>query len=198
MIPFYEMSKDRLPLKDVIDFIATEDDRAKIPLQSGEKIHYLPTRHLTIPVDSAYMVKNGLVPKNMQGSIVESVNWDVKSNYLYKNDLMLLDFLATNMWKRPIYFASPSSVSDVLDVDKYCHQEGFVSRFLPVLAKGYVEGLGGMDAVGSYDILLNKCKWGNLDDPKVYVDRESYRNSMIPKQNFIRLARQLLDEGKKV
>ena len=196
-IPFYEMSKDRLTLKEVIDFIATEDDRAKISLQSGEKVHFLPTRHLTIPVDSTYMVKNNLVPKYMQGNIVKSVDWDVKSNYLYKNDLMLLDFLATNMWERPLYFVSPSSVSNVLDIEKYCHQEGFVSRFLPVIAKGYIEGLGGMDTEGSYDILINKCKWGNLNDPKVYVDRESYRTSMMPKQNFIRLARQLLDEGKK-
>jgi hypothetical protein len=133
----------------------------------------------------------------MAGNMVKSIDWDVKSNYLYKNDLMFLDFLATNNWKRPVYFATPSSVSDVLDVEKYCHQEGFVSRFLPVLAKGYIEGLGGVDAEGSYDIMMNKCKWGNLADPKVYVDRESYRNSMIPKQNFIRLAIQLLDEGKK-
>jgi len=197
MIPFYEMSKERLALKDVIDFIASDDERAKLPLQSGEKIHFLPSKHLSLPVDSAYMVNNGLIPKYMAGSMVKSVDWDVKSNYLYKNDLMFLDFLATNNWKRPVYFATPSSVSDVLDVEKYCHQEGFVSRFLPVLAKGYVEGLGGVDAEGSYDILMNKCKWGNLADPKVYVDRESYRNSMIPKQNFIRLAIQLLDEGKK-
>ena len=196
-IPFYEMTKERLTLKEVIDFIATEDDRAKLPLQSGEKIHFLPTKYLTIPVDSAYIVNNGLVPKYMQGSIVKSIDWDVKSTYLYKNDLMLLDFLATNMWKRPIYFASPSSVSNVLDIDKYCHQEGFVSRFLPVLAKGYDEGLGGMDTEGSYDILMNKCKWGNLAAPEVYVDPESSRNAMPPKQNFIRLARQLLAEGKK-
>jgi hypothetical protein len=197
MIPFYEMSKERLALKDVIDFIASDDERAKLPLQSGEKIHFLPTKHLTLAIDSAYMVNNGLIPKYMAGNMVKSIDWDVKSNYLYKNDLMFLDFLATNNWKRPVYFATPSSVSDVLDIEKYCHQEGFVSRFLPVIAKGYIEGLGGVDAEGSYDIMMNKCKWGNLADPKVYVDRESYRNSMIPKQNFIRLAIQLMEEGKK-
>jgi hypothetical protein len=43
---------------------------------------------------------------------------------------------------------------------------------------------------------MNKCKWGNLSAPGVYVDRESYRNTMIPKQNFARLARKLTVEGK--
>ena len=111
---------------------------------------------------------------------------------------MLLDFLATNQFKRPIYFASPSSMSDAVDVDKYCYQDGFVYRFLPVKPdeKDYVQGLGSVNSEASYDILMNKCKWGNLAAPSVYVDRESYRNTMIPKQNFVRLGRKLAMEGK--
>jgi hypothetical protein len=111
---------------------------------------------------------------------------------------MLLDFLAKNKFKRPIYFASPSSVSDAVDVDKYCYQEGFVYRFMPVKPDDldYIKGVGSVNADISYNIMMNKCKWGNLSDPDVYVDRESYRNTMIPKQNFARLARKLSLEGK--
>jgi hypothetical protein len=110
---------------------------------------------------------------------------------------MLLDFLASNQFKRPIYFASPSSVSDAVDVDKYCYLDGFVYRFLPVKADAdYIQGLGSVNSDVSYDVLMNKCKWGNLADPRVYVDRESYRNSMIPKQNFVRLGKKLASEGK--
>ena len=43
---------------------------------------------------------------------------------------------------------------------------------------------------------MNKCKWGNLADPNVYVDRESNRNCMMPKQNFARLGHKLALEGK--
>jgi hypothetical protein len=130
--------------------------------------------------------------------VVGSVEWDIKSNYLYKNDLMLLDFLAKNKFKRPIYFASPSSISDAVDVDKYCYQEGFVYRFMPVKPdeRDYIKGVGSVNTDASYDIFMNKCKWGNLSAPGVYVDRESYRNTMIPKQNFARLARKLTVEGK--
>lgn len=189
---------ERVELKDMIRFIASEDPSTKYQVSANKSIAIFPTKKVKITVDSSKLVERGIVPKYLADKVVGTVEWDIKSNYLYKNDLMLLDFLATNGFERPIYFASPSSVSDAVDVDKYCYQDGFVYRFLPVRPdeKDYVDGLGSVNSDASYDILMNKCKWGNLADPKVYVDRESYRNSMIPKQNFVRLGRKLATEGK--
>lgn len=191
-------TEERVELQDLIDYLASDDPASKY--KSGSRsIAIYPTKKVKITLDSASLVKNGIVPANLADKVVGTVEWDIKSNYLYKNDLMLLDFLAKNKFKRPIYFASPGSLSDAVDVDKYCYQEGFVYRFLPVKPSesDYVKGIGSVNAEISYDILMNKCKWGNLADPDVYVDRESYRNTMIPKQNFARLARTLVVEGKK-
>jgi tetratricopeptide (TPR) repeat protein len=110
---------------------------------------------------------------------------------------MLLDIVATNNWERPIYFANPSSMSKVLDVDEYCHLEGFIYRFMPVKARSYISGVGGVNADESYDIFMNRCEFGNLNAPGVYVDRESMRNSIIPKQNFMRTAKALVTSGEK-
>lgn len=196
-IPFVDRGGgQQFELKEVIDFIADESDRSKVELQSGERINYFPVRKVRLTVDSAKAVSNGIVPAYMADRIVPFVEWEIKSNYLYKNDLMLLDFLASNNWERPLYFASPSSVSKVLGIDKYCHQTGVVYKFIPVVADDYIAGLGGVDTEASYDILMNKCKWGNLNQPGVYVDRESYRNSMMHKQNFMRLAQALVNKGK--
>lgn len=76
--------------------------------------------------------------------------------------------------------------------------EGYVYRFLPVKAEGsdFIKRVGSVNSDASYDILMNKCKWGNLADPRVYVDPESYRNTFLPKQNFMRLAKTLIAEGK--
>jgi len=188
---------DRIELQDMIDYIASDDPGTKY--QSGDRsISIFPTKKVKITVDTANLVKDGIVPQELAGKIVPEVTWDIKSNYLYKNDLMLLDFLAKNKFRRPVYFSSPSSINDAVNVDKYCFQEGFVYRFLPAMndTGDYVPGLGSVNSEASFDILLHKCKWGNLNDPKVYVDRESYRNVMIPKQNLARLARKLSQEGK--
>jgi tetratricopeptide (TPR) repeat protein len=122
----------------------------------------------------------------------------MKKGYLLKNDLMLLDFIATSDFKRPLYFANPSSVEDFLDIDKYCHLEGTVYKFMPVLAGDYVQGMGGISYdKNCYDLLMNKAQWGNLASPAVTVDRESNRNTTFPKNNFLRLAMRLVEENKK-
>jgi len=197
-IPFYDRNiKDHVELQQVINFIANDDEKTKLPLMGGEKINYSPTKKFKITVDSATVVNHGIVPSYMADKIVPEIDWEVRQSYLYKNDLMLLDIIATNNWERPIYFANPSSVSKVLDLEKYCHLNGFVYKFMPVKAGNFIKGVGGIDGDVSYDILMNKCKWGNLNDPKVTIDRESYRNSIMPKQNFMRVAESLLKEGKK-
>ncbi|MBZ0242676.1 MAG: hypothetical protein K8F24_05640, partial [Bacteroidales bacterium] len=84
----------------------------------------------------------------------------------------------------------------VFNVDEYCHMEGVVYRFMPVKAKEYYKNLGGVYSEGSYDLLVNKAVWGNLNDPTVTVDRESYRNSTMVKQSYMRLAQALINEGK--
>lgn len=197
-IPYYDIKlADRVEVKDIIDLIASDNPDSKLSTNDGKPIAFFPSKKLKLTVDSVAVLKNGIVPKRFANKIVKSVEWDIRSNYLYKNDLMLLDFLATNHWKRPLYFTSTAIVDGVFDVDKYLHQEGWVYKFMPVEASNYAEGMGNVDTYGTYDILMNKCKWGNLTDPHVYMDNESTRNSMIPRNNFMNLAQALVEEGKK-
>jgi tetratricopeptide (TPR) repeat protein len=60
----------------------------------------------------------------------------------------------------------------------------------------YIQNMGGVDAESSYDILKNKCAWGNLNDPHVYVDPESLNNSVRPKTNFMRVAQSFMARKK--
>lgn len=196
-IPVYDQGMPRTELKLIMNFIQSDDPRSKVSMVSGESANYVPARKVRLSVDKNAVIKNGIVPAYMQDSILPYVDWDIKSNYLFKNDLMLLDFLANNNWKRPLYFASPSSISGVVDIDKYCFQTGLVYKFMPVLADNYYEGLGGVETETSYKILMN-ATWGNLNHPDVVVDPESARNSIMAKQSYIRLAQALVNKGKNV
>ena len=196
-VPFFDRNiKGRTELKDVINFIASENEQTKVGLQGGGKINYLPTKRLKLTVDSAAVIDNGLVPADRASEIVPVIEWDIKQNALYKNDLMFLDFLSSNNWERPIYFANPSVMSKVIGIDEYCHLDGIVYKFLPIKAKDHIAGLGGVDIDGTYNLLINKAKWGKLNEDGVAVDRESKRNSAIAKQDYIRLATSLLMENK--
>ncbi len=194
--PFYPRTEERVEVKKLVEFIASESAGTKLPVQGGKKINYFPTKSVKLKVDKQKVLDNGIVPPEFADQIVDEVEWNIRSNYLYKNDLVLLDFLATSDWSRPIYFANPGTVATSFDVDDYCHLEGFVYRFLPVKATtGFVERIGGVNPEASYDILMNKCAWGRLNEPDVTIDRESMRNSAIPRQNFYRVAEALMGKG---
>lgn len=196
-LPVLDRIEGPVELKDLINFIAEDSDRTKVPLQSGDKISYFPTKKVTLTIDKNAVIKNNAVPAKYRDSIVSEITWDVKQTALFKNDLMLLDFIANNNWERPIYFANPSSSSKVFDIDKYCHMDGMVYRFMPYKAASYYQNMGGVYTDGSYDMLMNKVKWGNLEKPDVTVDRESFRNTAMAKQAYLRLAQGLMNEGKK-
>jgi hypothetical protein len=197
-VPVVELEgiKGRQELKDVVDFIASDNARTKWDFGTGEKLNFIPTKSMKITVDKDEIIKKGLVPKYMEDKIVPEIEWKIKQNYLYKNDLMLIDLVATNNWERPIYFTSPAAIEQVLDVDDYCHLEGIVYRFLPVKADHLINGLGGINTQETYELLVEQAEWGNLEKPGVYIDPESRRNSISPKQNYLRLAQALVDESK--
>ena len=182
-------------LKDAIEFVKSDNPRTKGTNGMGEKVDYFPTRKLKITVDKEKVVANGIVPESMKDQIVDEIVWTIpdKVDYLIKNELMLLDFMATNNWERCVYFTSLNDISNILGIDKYLHQEGLAHRFMPVLAPEYYKGAGGVFIDGSYDLLVNKSRWGNLNDPDITVDPESSRNITFVKMAYMRLAQALVN-----
>ncbi len=193
-----EVFEGPVELKDAIEFIKSDNVKTKVSLMSGDKANYLPARNLKITVDKEAVVRNGIVPESMKDQIVDEIVWRIPEsvNYLYKNDLMLLDFMATNDWTRAVYFTSLSDIKNVLGIDKYLHQEGLSHRFIPVLASDYHKDAGGVYVEGSYELLMaDDIRWGNLNKEGVAVDPESRRNLLFVKQAYMRLAQSLLNRG---
>ena len=195
-----EVFEGPVELKDAIEFIKSDNPRTKVGLMSGDKVNYLPTRRLKLTVDKEAVVRNGIVPENMKNKIVDEIVWEIPAsvNYLYKNDLMLLDFIATSNWSRSVYFTSLSDIKNILGIDKYLHQEGLAHRFMPVEAVSYHKDAGGVFVDGSYELLMSDdIRWGNLNDPNVAVDPESRRSVLFVKQAYMRLAQTLVNSRRK-
>ena len=77
-----------------------------------------------------------------------------------RNELMLLDILGTNMFKRPIYTMSPSYFTSIIpNLNDYIQQEGLVYRIMPTKERGNIA----IDK--TYDMFMNKFDWGGLKDP---------------------------------
>jgi hypothetical protein len=185
-------------IKELLDFIASEESSKKLPTQGGQELNYLPTNKVFIPVDSATVVNNGTVPKYLADKMVKGgIPWTINKSYIMKNDLLIFDILATNNWKRPIYFAITVGDDAYMDLQDYFQIEGLTYRLVPIKNNNYDGQTGRVLIDKMYDNLMNKFHWGGMETPGIYMDENNIRMTMNLRNNFARLAEELLKYNEK-
>jgi len=137
------------------------------------------------------------MPKGQESRMLKEIKWDVKGSNVVKNHLMVLDLLAQNDWKRPIYFAITVGSENYFGLEKYFRQEGLAYRLVPYEAKSYDGQEGEISTDIMYKNMMETFKWGGLDNPKAYADEGVQRMAMNFRNLFSRLANALEKEGKK-
>lgn len=198
---FRKTTEGRLDIKDFLDFIKSDDARTLLELQNGQKVHYYPTNKIRIPVDRNAVIANKVVSPKYYDSIVPYIDVDISGSALYINRLIMLDIVANNNWKRPIYFTGGSfGNDDYIWMKDYLQLEGMTYKLVPVKTPIPKDGspldMGQIDADKMYDIVM-KWDWGNSESPKIYHDPETRKNSISYRTNLARLMEQLINEGKK-
>ncbi|MBM6499699.1 glycosyltransferase family 117 protein [Flavobacterium macrobrachii] len=187
----------RWDVKALIDFI--KDSRSTIDLENGQTIHFYPTNKIRIPVDKNNIIQNKVVNPKYNDSIVPFIDLDIKGRAMYKNRLMMLDVIANNNWKRPIYFTGGSfGDDDYLWMKDYLQLDGLVYKLVPVKTKNNPESpidMGQIDSEKMYNI-INKWEWGNGERTDIYHDPETRKNSISYRTNMARLMQQLIYEEK--
>ncbi len=198
-IPYYDRGlADPVELKELVDFMGSDDANAKARTQIGESINYYPTRKVKITIDSAAVLANGVVAAKDADKIVKTMVVELPGSYLMKNDLMILNILANNNWKRPVYFATTVGSDNYLNLQPYFQLEGLTYRIVPILTPSTNEmSIGRVQSDTMYNNMMNKFVWGNMNDERVYLDENNVRMTTNIRINFARLAEQLLLEGKK-
>jgi hypothetical protein len=191
--------KDYIDIKRVIDFIKDDNPATKIRTNENELLDYIPTRMFRLPVDSAKVITNGTVLPELADLIVPSIDIKLNKSLLTKNQMMVLDVLATNNWERPVYFVTGGH-EDALGLEDYFQLEGFAYRLVPVKTErsGFLE-YGRINTDVMYENLMNKFKWGGMEEPDLrlgYYEKRTFSVVRV-RNNFARLAKELLLEGKR-
>lgn len=198
-IPFYDRGlKEPAELKELIDFMGSDDPNAKARTQNGEEINYFPTKSFRLTVDSAAAIASGTVSPKNADKIVKTMEWSIDQNFLMKNDLMVLNIIANNNWKRPIYFATTVGSENYLNLEPYFQLEGLAYRLVPIRTNVVSDAIPGrVETNMMYTNVMNKFVWGNMMDSRVYMDENNQRMTTNLRINFSRLAEELLNEGKR-
>ena len=154
------------------DYAGSDDPNKVEQGRDGSVLNIFPSKKVSIPVDINVVRQNGTV--NANDSVVSQVVFDIPKTALFKNDAAILNIIAANKWKRPVYFTSQSAGD--LGFQNYIRQDGMTYRFVPVLNSE-------VNDVWAYDKMMTKFASGNADKPGVYFDEENRRHL-----NSIRMA----------
>ncbi|MFC2120143.1 protein O-mannosyl-transferase family [Bacteroidota bacterium] len=202
MIPVVEAFTDYSDVKQLMEIIASDNPTTKRDFYgNGEQMDFLASRKLSLAVDSATVVNNGTVPPEDAHKIVDVIEWELpaSTSYLSKSELMILDLIANNNWERPIYFTALGHEA-TLGLDQYFRHEGFAFRLVPIKNEDYgALNPGSINSNILYDNLMNKFKWGRMNEEDVYLEYYNRRILIIIKirSTFSRLADVLIEEGKR-
>ncbi|MCD4832990.1 MAG: DUF2723 domain-containing protein [Bacteroidales bacterium] len=198
ILPIYDRVGQAVDVKDVVDFIASDDSKTKIksPFVANETINYIPTKKFKLKIDSDDILNKGIVSEKYKDRIIDEMKWSFGQSYLYKDGLMLLDMLATNNWERPIYWAMTVTSTKYFNLQKYFKVDGLTYQLVPVQAKTERFFNGEVDSDVMYDNIMNKFRWGGIEENDIYFDENNIRMFSNLRSSFGRLAEKLIEEDK--
>ena len=184
--PVTSIPEDRYyDLEDVMrNYVGSDDKDKTVEGRDEGFFNTFPVRKMAIPVDVDLVKKNGTV--NDRDSVLSELRFEIPKNGLAKNDLALLNIIAANHWKRPIYFTNPETG---LGIDSYIRRDGLTYRLVPVKGSQF-------NTNWAQDKMMNKFVFGNADKAGVYFDEENRRHLGALRTAYAELALSLADEGR--
>jgi tetratricopeptide (TPR) repeat protein len=191
-----------------LDRIKSDDVKTKKIQGYSGQMDNVPTYLLYIPVNKSAAIASGVVKP-------ENADWLLDSMYLYfgpqyneknevvqpaktylaKEEMMILNMLSNNKdWSRPFYYAITVSADEYVGLDPYFRQDGIAYRIVPY--NTIREEGRRYDTDILYDNLMHKYRWGNLEQPGLYIDENSGRLARTFRSLFGALGANLVNEGK--
>ncbi len=182
-----EKIKRRVSLKEVMDFIKSDDPATLLKTDSGKVFGYIPANNVFFTVKTK--VSEGKVPISFEGK-----------NVVFKHELVFWDIISSNAQKRPICFVSKAE-ADKHGLLNYIKREGLVCQLVP--EKNTIKNIMGAlpcDPDKLYSQIMHQFEWGNVDDPEVYVDYNTiYNASVFQLRNvFNNVAEVFINKGEKL
>lgn len=160
--------------------------------------HYY-SKQVYIPVDRAKLLADGVITAADSANVPDRIPLNLNRDYLLKDDLAVLDIIASNMFTRPVYFAVTCRPEKLFGMEDFMKLEGLSLRVTPVKGNSDpvygIIGSGRVDTKTVYDNVMNKFRWGNFDTHKTFVDRSYTPSVQSTEMVMRRTAMQLVQEG---
>ena len=179
------LSNQDMPANEYLKFIGENH-----PIEGAQQAQasYLPSRSLYIPVNlSTFPRDSTILPgDSLVDRLPVSLGLKKQGDYITKDELAVLDIVASNINDRPVYFAVTCNPDKFLGLNDYMQLEGLALRVVPVKSQSDrqfgIFGYGRVVDDRVYDNVMHKFKWGHFEKDKLFVD-----NSYLPSVNAQRM-----------
>ena len=161
-------------------------------LNDDDALQCFPTDSVVITIDKEAVRRSGMMIAG--DSIPDVMHISLKGKRaVYKNEMMIYEMLCRTNWERPMYVACTVGSDNYGSLGNNFVREGLADRITPFNTK---ESGMTMDTERMYDNLMNKFRFGGLDNPDIYLDETVLRMCYTHRRLFATLAMQLMREGK--
>lgn len=171
-MPILSKINRSVELKTLLEFVANDHSKTKLGTYDSNLVDYLPSKKYHIPIHKKNIIDSGIANLTNINQFPDSISASIKGNYLTRGELIILDIIAQNEWKRPIYFLN-NIIPRKLGLENYLKKEGFAYRLIPF--KNNSEKLYD-NSEKQFQKFAHQFSWGNMDDENVYIDYTSVRS----------------------
>jgi Protein of unknown function (DUF2723) len=188
VIQTWETNWDYLPLKDALDFVRDDNNM----IENGKMmLRVFPSRGFILPINASNAVKSEIITAKQKGECEKDMRFSIDGQYLSKEQVMILDVLANNDWKRAVYFSSPagSEVAMSLLQTGHLQQNGMAWEVSPIRSRDGING----DRM--YKHLMETYSYGKMSDPDVLTDYYARRQTSQFRSQFAQLADYYLNKA---
>lgn len=168
------------------DFIGSDDPEKMVQAQDGSMMNFLPVKKIAITVDVNLVRQNKTV--NPEDSVLTEIRFELPRNILLKNDMAVLNVIAANKWKRPIYFTSPFGE---LGFAQYLRNDGMSYRLVPLAGQNMVND------GWAFEKLNKDFAFGGSEKQGVYFDEENRRHLIGIRQSYAEVSNSLASSNRK-
>ncbi|MBQ8047154.1 MAG: DUF2723 domain-containing protein [Prevotella sp.] len=170
---------------------------------SDESMNLVPTDTIYMTIDKEAVRKSGMLMAS--DTIPDRMVISLKGKRaLYKGEMMMLEMIANANWTRPIYVATTVGSENYLNLGENFVLEGLANRITPFTTHNTnqrgdlvpIEGMKYFDTEKTYNNVMNRYKWGGLEEPGIYLDETVLRMCYTHRRMMAKLALSLIEEGK--
>lgn len=161
--------------------------------------------NMYIPVNGDDMVASGRIKETERDALSPAIDLNQTGNSesgLRLSSMIAIDMLATNAkdgWKRPFYFAMTVPDDYYLGLNPFMRSTGMAYEVGGIKDTESSHGQIAVNTDKAYDNIVNKFRWGGLDNVKsaddIYLDETVRRMVTTTRSAMLDLAQALYNEG---